>query len=43
MEAYRAMQTSVNCEIIHNPTATKLWFQADGKDYTLAPGETIKL
>lgn len=43
VEAYRAMQTSVNCEIIHNPTATKLWFQADGKDYTLAPGETIKL
>ncbi|MBP3359473.1 MAG: polysaccharide deacetylase family protein [Clostridia bacterium] len=39
--AYNRLETSVDCKIIHNPTAVKLWFAKDGEIMSIEPGETI--
>lgn len=42
VQAFNAMQSSMDNTIFYNPTCTTLWFRADDKDYSLAPGETLK-
>lgn len=41
--AYRMMQASADGHILHNPTATELWFDAGKGAQMIAPGETLKL
>ena len=43
IEAYNQLKTSVTGEIVYNPTNTTLWFfHSNRKEYSIAPGETIK-
>ncbi len=42
VNAYRALEFSVDGDIIHNPTATKVWFELEKKLYSIEPGETIR-
>ena len=42
-KAFEQLQFSVDGSIVHNPTATKLWFTKDGELISVEPGETKKL
>lgn len=41
--AYESLVFSCDNTMIYNPTQTKVWFDADGVSYVIAPGETLKL
>lgn len=41
--AYRQLQTSVDKSIVHNPTATDVWFSQDHKTYCVKGGQTLFL
>ena len=43
MDAYRRLRFSLNGALVHNPTATTVWFCREGKTYSVAPGETLTL
>ena len=43
VKAYEQLQVSVDRTLVHNPTATKLWFSQNGKTYCAAPGETVRI
>ena len=43
LHAYNELLISSDGGVIHNPTATKIWFVADSKDYVIEPGETLYL
>ena len=43
VESYKLLQYSADETIVHNPTATKIWFEVDSKPYQIKPGETIKV
>lgn len=40
VNAYRSLRFSTDNTLVHNPTATKLWLDADGKLFCVNPGET---
>ena len=42
-KAFEQLQFSVDGNIVHNPTATKLWFTKDWELFRIEPGETKKL
>jgi len=41
-KAYHSMEFNVDRTIAYNPTLYTVWFHADGKDYCIKSGETIK-
>ena len=41
VEAYKSLKYSADGRRVYNPTVTKLWFDVDGKPYSINPGETI--
>ena len=41
--AYRSLRFNMDRTICYNPTNYTIWFVADGKNYNIAPGKTIKL
>lgn len=41
--AYRSLVYSADGRIIYNPTVHTLWFDRDGKQYKIAPGETLNV
>ena len=41
VQAYKALQTSVDEKIIHNPSALDVWFSKDGEAYCVKAGETL--
>ena len=43
LEAWRQLRTSADGRTLHNPTATTLWFECEGKLYTLPAGETLRI
>ena len=43
VKAYEALQTSYDKKIIHNPSAIDVWFEINGTEYHVKPGETIKI
>lgn len=43
VEAYKSLRHSANGHIIYNPTVIKVWFDIDGKLYSIEPGETIRV
>lgn len=43
LHAYNELHISSDNSVIYNPTATKIWFVADSKDYVIEPGETLYL
>ena len=43
VKAYENLQTSVDKKIVHNPTATDVWFLQGGKTYCAKAGETIRI
>lgn len=43
VKAYERLQTSYDKSIIHNPSATDVWFMEKGKTYYIKAGETINI
>ncbi|MBQ3562935.1 MAG: polysaccharide deacetylase family protein [Clostridia bacterium] len=43
LKAYDSLLHSADGNIIYNPTAERIWFVADSKDYVINPGETLYL
>ena len=43
VEAYSRLVTSANGETVYNPTLTEIFFTADGKHYSIKPGQTVRL
>lgn len=43
VKAYESLEFSLDSKTVYNPTVTTVWFQVDGKMYSVKPGETIKL
>jgi hypothetical protein len=43
VQAYQALQVSVDESIVHNPTATKVWFSHNGTIYAIEGGKTLTL
>lgn len=43
IEAYRSLQFSYDLQRVKNPTATKIWFKTQAKQYAIEPGQTIEL
>lgn len=41
IKAYESLQTSVDKSIIHNPTATDVWFVQDDETYCVRAGQTL--
>ena len=41
--AYRQLVFSADGSIVYNPTLLKVWLEADGKEYTIEPGQTIRI
>ena len=43
IDAYHRLRFALNGKTVHNPTATTVWFEKDGKICKILPGETLKL
>ena len=43
VEAYKQLEISATQRIVHNPTATTVWFESDNKQYCVKPGQTIRM
>lgn len=43
VEAYRSLRYSADSTLVYNPTLIELWFDVDGRQYQIKPGETISL
>lgn len=41
--AYRSLQFNVDRTVVYNPTVCTIWFRADGKNYCVLSGETLKI
>ena len=41
--AYESLVTSADGTTLYNPTVTEVWFDADGKLYSVKPGETLTI
>lgn len=41
--AYRSLRFNLDRTLVFNPSLYEVWFCADGKDYSVKPGETLKL
>ncbi len=42
-DAFKRLLFSMDGSIVNNPTAYELWFFLNGKEYSIKPGETLKL
>ena len=42
-EAFSRLQFSANGNLVYNPTFTEVWFEMNGRPYSVKPGETRKL
>lgn len=42
-EAFRKLLFSMDGSIVSNPTSLELWFFLNGKEYSIQPGETLKI
>ncbi len=43
VKAYKSLQYSADGHIIYNPTLLTIWFDIDGKLFSIKPGETLHL
>lgn len=43
VEAYRALVYSADGKTVYNPSAVKVYFSVDGKKFSIASGETIRI
>ncbi len=41
VKAYESLIFSADSSIIYNPTLHKIWFEVDGRPYSINPGETL--
>ncbi len=42
VQAYNALEFSAKCDMVRNPSALTVWFDADGQSIEVKPGETVK-
>ena len=43
VKAYEALKYSADGTIVYNPTIYEIWFDVEGKVYSIKPGETIRI
>ena len=43
INAYRSLLFSLDHDRVYNPTAHKVWFEAAGRVWSVAPGETLEI
>ena len=43
VNAYNSLVFSADSTIVYNPTLHKIWFNVDGTDYSVEPGQTIRV
>ncbi len=43
VQAYNRLETAYDKTFVYNPSAIEVWFFHNGKDYSVAPGQTINL
>ena len=43
VKAYNSLIFSADGSMVYNPTLVKIWFDIDGKPYSICPGETINI
>lgn len=43
VQAYKSLRYSADGYKVNNPTLFTIWFDVDGKTYSIAPGETLRL
>ncbi len=43
LAAFHALEFSAKGDLVHNPSVIDVWFCADGKDYHIPAGETVKI
>ena len=43
VQAYKSLRYSADGSIIYNPTLIQIWFDVDGKLYSIHPGETLTI
>jgi peptidoglycan/xylan/chitin deacetylase (PgdA/CDA1 family) len=43
MKAYEQLLFNVDNTMVYNPTNTTIWFEVDGDDYKIEPGQTINV
>jgi hypothetical protein len=43
VQAYNSLIFSADSNKIYNPTLQKIWLEIDGVDYSIEPGETLKI
>lgn len=43
VQAYRALSFSADGQIVYNPTLYTVWFEIEGKQYSVQPGKTLFL
>ena len=41
--AYQQLVFSADDTLVYNPTLLKIWFNADGKQYAVEPGQTVRI
>jgi hypothetical protein len=41
--AYRSLVYSADGTIVYNPTVKTIWFDREGKEYKIEPGETLHI
>ncbi|MEE1043747.1 MAG: hypothetical protein UH854_07255, partial [Clostridia bacterium] len=43
VKAYNSLVYSADASVVYNPTLYTIWFESDGKLYSIKPGETIHI
>ena len=42
-QAFNALDFTLDGDVVYNPTCIEVWFAANGKTYSVKPGETLRL
>ena len=43
MQAYESLVYSADGTVVYNPTLTEVWFDVDGKLYSVKSGQTVTI
>ena len=43
IKAFRSLETTADGRMVYNPTLYTLFFESDGKEFEIKPGETVKI
>lgn len=43
IKAFKSLETAADGRTVYNPTLYTLFFESDGKEFEIKPGETVKI